>query len=284
MDSQVWIQLDLHAHRDEYEFLIALLADFETCGIWEHPEAGGIHLSAFFPADRSTAEFRKSFSTAMAQSKLASGFHLSKIRIDPSYWLQEARRSFRGFTIGQTFYIHPGWVEPSPYSPVCILMEPGRAFGTGTHESTRLALRNLEKAALGSRTVLDIGTGTGILAIAAAKLNPAAKVTAIDIDGQATRCAASNFLKNGVFHIHLVQAGVEAMASRWGLVVANLTGPVLDKLSAEIGRVTGGDLIVSGFACEASSMVVKSFSEYGFQKHRELVDRGWSSLHLRRFQ
>ncbi len=280
----MWIQLDLHAHPDEYELLIALLTDFETCGIQEDTEAGGTHLSAFFPADRSIAEFRKSFSTAMVQRKLASGFHLSKIRIDPGQWLQEVRRHFRGFSIGQTFYIHPGWVEPPPDSPVSILMEPGRAFGTGTHESTRLALRNLEKAALGSRTVLDIGTGSGILAMAAAKLNPAAQVTAIDIDGQATRCAASNFLKNWVFHIHLVQAGVEAMASRWDLVVANLTGPILDKLSGEIDRITGGDLIVSGFPCEASSRVLESFSEYGFQRHRELVDRGWSSLHLRRFK
>ncbi len=281
---QVWIQLDLEAHPDEYDSLIARLTDFETCGFQEESESSSIELSAFFTPEGPIEQFQQRFEAALAQRRLTPGVRFSELRADPGEWLQEARRCFRGFSVGETFYIHPGWEEPSPAFPVCILIEPGLAFGTGTHESTRLALRNLEATVPGSRTVLDIGTGSGILALAAAGLNPSTFVTAIDIDEEATRCAASNFGENNVTNIQLAQAGVEAMASRWDLVVANLTGRILESLSGQIDRVTGRDLIVSGFLCAAGPAVLESFRGYGFRKQRELVDRGWSSLHLRRFE
>ena len=280
-DDQVWIQLDLEVPLDEYEALIALLVEFETCGFQEEIGPDGVALSAFFPGEL-TGRFQKHFEVALRHRGMTARARASELRVNPDEWIRQCHNHFKGFSIGKTFYVHPGWERPVSEFPVTLLMEPGHAFGTGTHESTQLALLHLEAVAQRASSILDVGTGSGILAIAAAKLNPAAFVVALDVDEQATAAAATNFGRNGVADIQLLTGGLAALRSRWDLVVANLTLSILGDLAEEIERVAADLFIASGFLSEQSSRVLDRFCHRGFQLERERRQRGWASLLLSR--
>ena len=280
-DDQVWIQLDLEAPLDEYESLVALLMEFETCGFQEERGPDAVALSAFFPGELS-GRFQERFESALRCRGMSAGARTSELRVDPDVWIRQCRNRFKGFSIGKTFYVHPGWERQAPGYRVTLLMEPGNAFGTGTHESTQLALRHLEAVAERASSILDIGTGSGILAMAAAKLNPAASIVALDVDEQATTAAATNFRRNGVSGIQLLAGGPAALRSQWDLVLANLTLAILADLAEEIGRVTGNLLVVSGFVSEQSDRVLDHFRERGFRLKRERRQGGWASLLLHR--
>ena len=278
-DDQVWIQLDLEAPLDEYESLIALLMEFETCGFQEEIGPDGVAFSAFFEGELSR-HFQERFEVALRRRGMTARPRASELRVNPDEWIRQCRDHCKGFSIGKTFYVHPGWERPVSEYPVTLLMEPGHAFGTGTHESTQLALRHLEVVAQRASSILDVGTGSGILAIAAAKLNPGASVVALDVDKQVTPVAAVNFARNGVADIQLLTGGLAAIRSRWDLVVANLDLTILGDLAEEIERVAANSLIVSGFVSEQSSRVLDHFCRRGFQLERERRQRGWASLLL----
>ncbi len=280
-DDQVWIQLDLEAPLDEYESLIALLLDFETCGFQEEIGPDSVALSAFFSGELSR-HFQERFEEAVRRRGMIATTRASELRVNPDEWILQCRNRFKGFPIGETFYVHPGWERPVSGYPVTLLMEPGHAFGTGTHESTQLALVHLEAVAQQAPSILDVGTGSGILAIAAAKLNPAASVVALDVDEQATAAAAKNFGRNGVTDIQLLTGGLAALRSRWDLVVANLTLTILGDLAEEMERVAANLLIVSGFVSEQSSRALDHFCGRGFRLETERRQDGWASLLLRR--
>ena len=205
-DDQVWIRLDLEAPLDEYEPLVALLVEFETCGFQEEIGPDEVALSAYFSGELSR-RFQERFEVALRRRGMTARTRTSELEVDPDEWIRQCRNHFKGFSIGKTFYVHPGWEKPASGYPVTLLMEPSHAFGTGTHESTQLALRHLEAVAQRASSILDVGTGSGILAVAGAKLNPAVSIVALDVDEQATTAAATNFRRNGVADIHLLTGG-----------------------------------------------------------------------------
>jgi ribosomal protein L11 methyltransferase len=161
-------------------------------------------------------------------------------RVADEDWVRRSQSQFGPLTIGERLWIGPGWHEP-PTGRVAVRLDPGLAFGTGSHPSTRLVLRFLEKTIRGGETVLDYGCGSGILAIAAARLG-AAGVDAVDLDPQAVRATAANALANA--------AAVRAMApealavASYDIVVANILAqplivlaPLLAARTAPLGRI-----------------------------------------------
>jgi len=168
-------------------------------------------------------------------------------------WLAEWKKNWQPVNVGR-FIIAPPWIESvspaaadrSAAPPVIIRINPGMAFGTGTHETTRLCLKAIEKYLQGG-SFLDVGTGTGILAIGAAKISPNARIEACDIDPEAIAIAKENArLNNVVDRICFRVGGVDDETESADLVCANLTAPVIVELLPLLLSATCGRLVLSG--------------------------------------
>jgi ribosomal protein L11 methyltransferase len=188
--------------------------------------------------------------------------------------------------------IRPSWRDYTPApGDVVIGLDPGMAFGTGQHETTRGCLRLLERAVRPGVRVLDVGTGSGILAVAAAKLG-AAEVLACDIEPQSVQVACENAQRNGVGGRITVALGslgpdwpFERPAQGWAeVVVANIHARALVELAGPLaGAATAdGALILSGIIGEREADVVDVYAAGGFRAAERLPDGEWRTLLLRR--
>lgn len=162
-------------------------------------------------------------------------------------WLAEWKKGWQPVEVGRRFLIAPPWSEiENAHDRIVIRIEPGMAFGTGTHETTRLCLAAIENHFKGG-SFLDVGTGTGILAIAAAKLFPDAHIEACDTDAEAVAIAGENARLNDVSQNITFRVGsVEETSASADCVCANLTAPVIIELLPLLLDATCGHLILSG--------------------------------------
>lgn len=201
-------------------------------------------------------------------------------------WLQKVQSTLGAVGVGR-FVVAPPW-DLSPDTPaneasILIVIEPSMGFGTGHHESTRLCLLALETLDVRKRRVLDVGTGSGVLAIAAARLG-AAHVLAIDVDPDAIASAHDNVLRNGVsgvVHVRradLATAAVDAV----DVVLANLTAVMLMGHAIVLSGLVApaGSLVASGFTSDQASMVIGAFPELETADRRS--ENGWECVVFRR--
>jgi ribosomal protein L11 methyltransferase len=204
-------------------------------------------------------------------------------------WNHAWRRFFTPQKIGKAFWVTPPWAKP-PRMPrrQVITIEPGMAFGTGTHATTRGCLEFIEQAAHALRSAafeaLDVGTGSGILAIALAKLG-AEKVWAVDIDPVAVKTARKNIRCNGVqSKVRLDGARLSQIPKSFALVVANLTAEVIFDLGValETKVAPGGFLILSGILTPKADAIVRRLKLAGFRLVKRKYEKEWASLLLRR--
>jgi ribosomal protein L11 methyltransferase len=194
-------------------------------------------------------------------------------------WLGEWKKSWQPVEVGQRFIIAPPCTEiPAEHDRIVIRFEPGMAFGTGTHETTRLCLGAIEKYFTGG-SFLDVGTGTGILAIAAAKLFREARVEACDTDAEAITIARQNAILNAAEQIAFRVGTVEEATASADLVCANLTADVIVRLLPSLVSVTCGRLILSGILDTQLQMVVASLSVAGVPNPLEIMQDGeWIAI------
>lgn len=189
-------------------------------------------------------------------------------------WLEEWKRSWQPVEVGR-FIVAPPWSDV-PQSPdrFVIRIEPGMAFGTGTHETTRLCLLAIEKYFTGN-SFLDVGTGTGILAIAAAKMNPGARIEACDSDAGAIAVARENAAVNKVAErIRFDVGSLEVTTASADLVCANLTADVIVQLLPQLIGATCGRLILSGILVEQLELVRARLLECGVTSEPETMQDG----------
>lgn len=196
-------------------------------------------------------------------------------------WLGEWKKSWQPIAVGEKFLIAPPWSEIADARERFIIrIEPGMAFGTGTHETTRLCLSAIEKYS-GGGSFLDVGTGTGILAIAAALLNPSARIEACDTDTNAVLIARENAELNNVaaridFRAGSVEENATASAD---LVCANLTADVIVPLLPALINATCGRLILSGILDSQAQWVTERLHELGVTSHLEVASDGeWVAI------
>jgi ribosomal protein L11 methyltransferase len=191
-------------------------------------------------------------------------------------WLEEWKRNWQPVEVGR-FIIAPPWSELNNiHEHLVIRIEPGMAFGTGTHETTRLCLQAIEKHFAGG-SFLDVGTGTGILAIAAAKLFPDARIEAIDTDEAAIAIARENAKANDVRVEFRVGSVNESMASA-DLVCANLTADVIVGMLRTLVSLTCGKLILSGILETQIEMVQAGLQDCGVSDFEIAQDGEWVAL------
>lgn len=194
-------------------------------------------------------------------------------------WLGEWKKSWQPVEIGKRFIVAPPWAEiGDDGGRIVIRIEPGMAFGTGTHETTRLCLQAIEKIFTGA-SFLDVGTGTGILAIAAAKLVPEAMVNACDTDAEAIEIARQNALLNDAGQITFRVASIEELTPSADVVCANLTADVIDQLLPSLLTITCGQLILSGILETQVEAINARLRECGVSSPRETLQDGeWVAI------
>jgi ribosomal protein L11 methyltransferase len=193
------------------------------------------------------------------------------LRSEPTKdWLEEWKKGFKPFALVDGHWVVPSWCEPPPEAQHKIWIDPGMAFGTGTHETTQLvaeALKEVLPSAREAKSFLDVGTGTGILAILAKQMG-LTDVYATEIEDDARRVARENFARNGCDDITMNATQVEELPRRFDLVAANIIDGVLLRLQEVLkARVKpGGWLILSGIILERERDFLSGFRLPGEKK------------------
>ena len=260
-----WNYLQFSLHPRHVEAASAIVAEMGTRGLHEQPlKSGGVLLKAYFDASRDIGRVHSDFQSRCRDSALPVAGCAVGIEEEHD-WLREWRRNLKPFPVGARFWIIPGRQVSgtSVQDRISMWLEPQMAFGTGTHESTQLCLEVLERLPLTGKTVLDIGTGSGILAIASAKLG-AANVLACDIDPVAIQVARANCCRNRVDRrIRVFTGEVEALAgSGFDVILANLEGNLIQqKLNEFVQHLNPqGSLILSGLLERDATSIFRSES------------------------
>jgi ribosomal protein L11 methyltransferase len=200
-------------------------------------------------------------------------------RLSEANWAEAWKAHYRPVRAGEHFLIVPSWLEAEPErGDRVIRLDPGMAFGTGLHPTTRLCLAALERKLGPGRSVLDVGTGTGILAIGAALLG-ARPVWAIDIAPHAVGTAAANAAANGVT-VQAAQGEVSSVPRTFDVVVANLLAVTVTEQAADLAaRVApGGCLIASGILVEQAEGVAAALAAAGLDAPVVTVEGDWVAL------
>lgn len=206
-------------------------------------------------------------------------------------WRDVWKQFFKATRIGRTFVVRPSWDPGAPAAGDRVIdIDPGRAFGTGGHASTRLEIEAMEdlaasSAGAGVARFLDLGCGSGILSIAAARLWPQAAGWAVDVDAEATACAGENFARNDVRSVSRATGSLDVLPpeSRFDLILANIQADVLAELAPRLpARLTQeGRAILSGLLLRDADPVLAHFQGLGFELVRRRDEGEWASLELR---
>ncbi len=211
---------------------------------------------------------------ALAAAIPIPGFSTSPL--EDRDWVRQSQAQFEPFALGDRLWIGPSWIEPPRNAAAAISLDPGLAFGTGSHPTTRLVLQYLADEIKGGERVLDYGCGSGILAIAAAKLG-AAHVDAVDIDPQAVETAAANASANGVA---LRSLATEALTpGLYDIIVSNILAQPLIVLAPLLaGRsVQGGRIALSGLLESQAAEVGAAYADR-FDMSVAQTREGWALL------
>ena len=218
---------------------------------------------------------------------LALGFDVSIeiIGVDENDWADAWKQYYKPVKCGKNIVIVPLWEKyDAKQTDVIIKMDPGMAFGTGTHETTRLCLAMMEKYLTSNMTVMDMGTGSGILAIYAAKMG-AKKVDAYDIDPVAVKVAKENFEINGVSDriscsVSDLLQNAKKTEEKYDFVCANIVADIVIRLSECMGDYVkqGGLCAISGIIDTQAKRVVKEVKDKGFALVDESKENDWCAF------
>jgi ribosomal protein L11 methyltransferase len=284
-----WLQLSLKAPPPALDAIANFLIERGSPGVVLTRN----EVRAFFARSPRTPALKREIHRFLRDiRKIYPGFGDHPLRwtfLKEKNWTKSWRRFFSPHKVGRSLWITPPWVKPPESRRRHIItIEPGMAFGTGTHATTRCCLEFLEHLAErsngGELTALDVGTGSGILAIAAVKLG-AASVVALDNDPTALKVARGNVRVNRVERrIRLANCRLEKLDESFELVVANLTAEtILDLAAALEERVAaGGYLILSGILQLKAGRVLRRFSPASFALLRQSREKEWVTLLLQK--
>lgn len=275
-----WIDVRIEADLDAGD-LLSRLDDPAVQGAWE--DAGAVHL--YWPEDYWNSERLSSVRSVLA-GLASSEIPLSITRMPAQDWNQQWARSVRPLRIGR-LVIRPSW-EPVERGPADleIILDPKQAFGTGHHATTRMLLEWLQDGIRGGETVLDVGAGSAILAMAAVKLG-AARAIGVECDPVAVECAREYVRGNGLEdRIELVCGTLDDVAQRGRpdvhLVLANIDRQTLLLLADGLAGYAdaGAKLLLSGILVDQQNEVMERFSNLGLACSNRREQDGWVALEL----
>ncbi len=198
--------------------------------------------------------------------------------VEDTDWLAEWKRHWRPTVVGQ-FVIAPPWSDVDDSDKIIIRIEPNMAFGTGTHETTKLCLEAIGRSYTPGQTFLDVGTGTGILAIAAAKLSDSAAIAGYETDEASVRIAAENAVLNQVGdRIDFTHGPITDDTPAFDFVCANLTLDVIGPLLSSLLEKTRKNLVLSGILVEQKDTICDELDRCGAANYDIQTDGEWISV------
>jgi ribosomal protein L11 methyltransferase len=277
-----WHQLTLDVPDDLIDAVVGEVSCDGVAGVWEShvPEPGVTRLVIYFNI-RSNLDTVEDSVRTIFQRADRSNPPISRSIVEDLDWTGEWKKSYTSFPIGDDFFVMPSWEDcKCPDDRLPIRIDPGQAFGTGTHETTQLTMEALGRWVEPDQTVLDLGTGSGILAISA-RLLGAKDVFACDIDPVAVQVARANVERNAEQDIFVFCGSLDAVKTdSIRLLLANLTADLITGLLQEFRRVLTrhGIAILSGILREQSEELRKFITSNGFIIFEEITQGEWLVL------
>ena len=272
-----------------------LVNNYIHAGIWDYsdvPEEANtevVTVKAYLPVDDELDEKLRAFEQAvnkLSEHNVDKGpAAISCSEVQDEDWSDTWKQYFHTEKIGGLIVIKPVWeeYEASP-DDIVIELDPGAAFGTGTHPTTSMCIKELETLVKGGMKVFDIGTGSGVLAIAAAKLG-ATDVTAADYDATAVGVAKENIAHNHVEDVVKTMRSdlMKQVEGKADLVIANIIADIVirlfDELDAHLNP--GGTLLASGIIADRIADVTEAALAHGFIIDKVMEAKGWAAMVIR---
>ena len=239
-------------------------------------------VSVFVPAERPYSDAIAFLNERMGAEGLKGKIEL--IGVNEEDWANSWKAYYKPLHIGRRMVIVPAWerYEEQP-GEIIVRMDPGMAFGTGGHETTRLVIELLEQTVTPGMRVADVGCGSGILAICAAKLG-AGECKAYDIDPVAVRVARENIKDSGEQNVTCdvsdLLKGVDMTGGPYDLICANIVADIIIRMAPDVSRYMKDDaiLLASGIITERAEEVMGELERNGLRVNRRLDDNGWCAL------
>ena len=240
------------------------------------------YVSVYLPIDGGVADtlvfLRERFGTLNPEAEITvSG-------VNEEDWANSWKAYYKPIKIGERIVIVPAWEKYSAKEgEIVVRMDPGMAFGTGTHETTRLVIKLLEKYIKNGMRVADVGCGSGILAICASKLG-AGECKAYDIDPVAVKVANENIKDSGLTNVTCEVSDllkqVDKSGGTYDVICANIVADIIIRMMPDVGALMDENSVIlaSGIIVERSEGVINGFEEHGFKIVERIDENGWCAL------
>ena len=276
-----FVEVDIVADASLTDALTGILAQLGFEGFWEDGSA----LKAYMRADRWSPALLDEIRTVanlVSRSSTSTAPAISVKEIAEQNWNEEWEKTIRPIQVTGRIIITPTWhtVNPAP-GQIVLTIDPKMSFGTGYHETTRLVLRLMDNMIRPGSTLLDVGTGTGVLAIAGVKLG-ASSAVAVDVDDWSYNNALENIRLNGVQErVRVIHGEIAAApAEEFDFVVANIQRsiivPILGEMTSRLAP--DGLMILSGLLQSDEEMILQALGAYHFVVRARLFEKEWLAL------
>jgi ribosomal protein L11 methyltransferase len=244
-----------------------------------------VKVSLFVPEEKNLLEYRSYLEARLGA--LGIDAEISCEGMNEEDWAESWKQYYKPIPLGRVTVV-PAWEKYEPREgEIIIRMDPGMAFGTGTHETTRLVMRIMQDELKGGERVLDVGTGSGILSICASKLG-AESCNAYDIDPVAVKVARDNALSDGCTNITVgvsdLLHGVDLSRGKYDFCVANIVADIIIRMMPDVKDYLkdSAPLILSGIILDRREEVLASLKEHGFTPVREERENDWVAIMAKR--
>lgn len=238
-------------------------------------------VSVYLPAERSVSECMAFLRERFATDGL-NPVKTEVVGVKEEDWANAWKAYYKPLRVGKRLVIVPAWESyRAEKDDLIVRMDPGMAFGTGTHETTRLIIELLENYTKPGCRMLDVGTGSGILAICASKLG-AGECFAYDIDPMAVRVATENVKESGLSNIHCGQSDLlrGVKQQHYDLICANLVADIILRMIPDLSPLMDEKtvLLASGIINERADEIKECFAKYGYRVIDQPTENGWCAL------
>ena len=216
-------------------------------------------------------------------AELAIDASITVSGVNEEDWANSWKEYYKPIKIGEKIVIVPAWEKyEQSEGEIIVRMDPGMAFGTGTHETTRLVIRLLERYIKNGMRVADVGTGSGILAICASKLG-ASECKAYDIDPVAVKVANENIKDSGLTNVSCEVSDLLKQVDKsapYDVICANIVADIIIRMMPDVGELMDSSSVIlaSGIIVERSEDVITEFENYGFKIVERIDENGWCAL------